>query len=95
MDGRQLKFNERIPLKAQLEDEKGTNKFTGPILDVVLAGPTLKPIRVYDRRHGDHCDPPKEHMGKPIQFADFIADIGMAALPYLRQMIDEAESFVP
>ena len=91
--GRLLKFNGRVPLKAQTEEPRGTGQFNGPLLDVVIAGPTLKPVRVY-REFNDYCDPPQEHLGKPIPYADFVPDIAKAAIPCLREMIAEAESRV-
>jgi hypothetical protein len=68
--GRHLKFNERVPIKFEGRDPK-----TGEVLGTgegVFAGPTLKPIAVYDRKHGDHFVPPETHMGKDIQYRDFV-----------------------
>jgi len=90
MLGRQMKFNERVPLKAQLCNSVH-NEPEGPYFDVILAGPTLKPVRANDRRFGDYCDPPETHFGKEIQFHGFVDYLAEAALPYLRAMVDEAE----
>jgi hypothetical protein len=92
LDGRKLKFNERIPVKAQLGDKEPMPTFSGPIFDAVIAGPTLKPVRANDRRFNDFCDPPTEHLGQLIPNSSFVADLGKAAIPYLRQMVSEAES---
>jgi hypothetical protein len=66
LDGRKRRFNERQPYKAQMLDQV-TQEPVGETVDVVIAGPTLKPIRVTDSRFGDFCDPPKTHRGKPIR----------------------------
>jgi hypothetical protein len=88
--GRPLKFNERVPLKAQ-KLHKITQEPEGALIDVVLAGPTLKPVRVNDRRYGDYCDPPKTHIGKEILYSDFVDHLAETALPYLLGMLEEAE----
>lgn len=88
--GRKLKFNERIPVKAALEDR--TTGKPEKWLDAVVAGPTLRPIRVHDRRYGDHCDPPKTHMGKEISYHGFLDGLATVAIGYLRGLVAEAES---
>jgi hypothetical protein len=93
-DGRPLRFNERVPIKFQVTANPGTGTPSGEILDGIIAGPTLKPVRAHDKRYGDFCDPPTQHMGKEITFSDFVDMIGEAAIPYLTAMIDEAETLV-
>jgi hypothetical protein len=93
--GRPLSFNERIPVKLQPLDPV-TNQFTGEWIDGVMAGPTIRPIRAHDRRFNDHCDPPTEHLGHPINFGgNFCYEIGALALIYLRSLLQEAESLQP
>lgn len=90
-----LKFNERRPFSAQMLDQH-TEEPVGEKFDVVLAGPTIKLVRVHDRRFGDYADPPEMHLGKIIPFASsFPHELGQAALEYLASMIDQAEGLVP
>jgi len=92
LDNLNLKFNERRPLRAQRIDET-TQKPIGDSFDCVLAGPTIKLKRVYDRRYGDHADPPEIHLGQPVPFGTSFPDnVGDVALGYLRDMIKRAES---
>ncbi len=91
LGGRKLRFNERIPYQAQQLD-KVSNETFGEKHEVVLAGPTLKPIRVHDRRFNDYCDPPDEHQGKHVRFSSFVIDIVEAAIPYLTELVSEAEA---
>lgn len=89
--GRPLKFNERAPVKFRVHN-KETNLPEGPEMEGVFAGPTLKPIRVHDRRFNDFCDPPRMHMGQYILFADFSDGVAEAVIPYLAALIAEAEA---
>ena len=91
--GRKLRFNERFPVKLTRIDEK-TRQPIGETTDAVLAGPTLKPVRVYDRRFDDFCEPPTTHRGRPITYSDFLDGIAATALGYLRELVGEAEAFV-
>lgn len=91
VDNAPLKFNERRQYKAQFID-KTTKEPTGNLIDVVIAGPTLKPIKVTDSRFNDECDPPTTHLGNEIEFADFIDKLAHAAMPYFRNMLQEAET---
>jgi hypothetical protein len=91
--GRKLGFNERVPVQFQKLDPT-TNQPEDQIHDGVFAGPTLKPIRAHDRRFGDYCDPPEKHRGEDILFANFVDGIATAALPYLRELVAEAETLV-
>ena len=90
-----LKFNERHLYKAR-RINKDTNEPEGEEFDVAVAGPTLKVVRVYDRRFGDFADPPETHLGKPVQFGTSFPDqIGDVAVEYLRSMIERAEKLTP
>jgi hypothetical protein len=92
LSGRRLAFNERIPYQLQVLDQV-TRLPTGKTIDCVMAGPTLKPVRATDRRFNDFCDPPTTHMGDPIPYAaDFLDGIAEAAIPYLKQIVAEAEA---
>ncbi|MGB8737108.1 MAG: hypothetical protein WCD20_13485, partial [Rhodomicrobium sp.] len=76
--GRPLKFNERHSLMIDILD--GVTKLPiGGKREAVLAGPTLKPIRAYDRKYGDYFDPPKTHLGKEIKCPDFVDSLGEVA----------------
>ena len=91
MDNWNLKFNERRPLQMQRLN-KETEEPEGDLVDAVLAGPTLKVVRVYDRRFGDFADPPETHLGKIIPFgSSFPDEVAAAAIVYLRSMIECAE----
>lgn len=90
--GRQLKFNERVPIKFKCHDPKtGEQTAEG---EGVFAGPTIKPIRVYDRRFGDYFDPPLTHMGENIDYFDFVDGIAAAAFKYLTSLVSDAESLL-
>jgi len=91
---RKLRFNERFPVKMTQIEEKTKQPF-GETFDAVIAGPTLKPVRVTDSRFKDYCDPPRTHMGKHISYCDFVDGIAAVALAYLKELVAEAESFVP
>jgi hypothetical protein len=94
-EGRQLKFNERIPTKFQKVDP-ATNQPTGDFMDGMFAGPTLRPVRAHDRRFGDYCDPPDEHLGQTVEYGiSFCYDIGVIGLRYLTRLISEAEQLPP
>ena len=92
--GRRPKFGESVPLKKQRLDEF-TLEPHGPILDVALEGPTIKLIRVHDRRYGDHCDPPQSHLGVDIPFYERPANVAALALAYLKALVAEAEVLAP
>lgn len=93
---RPLLVNERIPLRAeqlnQITLEPAPDSLTA---DVIAAGPTLRPMRARDERYHDYCDPPETHLGIPIEFPDFADSLASAALPYLRDMVADAEAFLP
>lgn len=90
----QLKFNERHPFKMRRLDQETLQPVGDPI-DVVVAGPTIKLVRVYDRKHGDFCDPPAEHLGRTLPNGrDFPLDCGVAALTYFKLMLAEAKALV-
>lgn len=87
----ELGFNERRPYTMQKIDEK-THEPIGDKFDVVVAGPTIKLVRVHDSRFNDFADPPETHLGKVVPFASsFPQEVGDAALVYLRSMIERAE----
>ena len=91
-DNGNFKFNERYPLKAQMLD-RVTHEPVGEPVDVVMAGPTIKLVRVYDRRYGDFADPPETHLGETVLFgSSFPHEVGVVALRYLRSMIERAEA---
>jgi hypothetical protein len=68
----------------------------GETAEGVIAGPTLRPIRAHDRRYNDYCDPPTEHLSRPINFGgNFCYEVGALGLDYLRALIQEAEGLEP
>lgn len=89
----QLGFNQRSPIKVQK-----LNKITmlpeGPEMPAVQSGPTLKAIRANDTRFNDFCDPPRTHFGNKIEHYWFVDRLAAAALPYLRQLVEEAEGLI-
>ena len=92
LDNLNLKFNERRHMKMQSVDQI-THKPVGDEIDCVIAGPTIKLVRVNDRRFGDFADPPETHLGQTVPFgASFPDSIGNVALGYLRSMIERAEA---
>jgi hypothetical protein len=92
MDNLNLKFNERHARKIQRLNQE-TMEPIGDLIDVVIAGPTIKLVRIYDRRFGDFADPPTMHLGKPVPFGQsFPLDVGEVAIEYLRSMIERAET---
>lgn len=91
LDNLNLNFNERHPVQVQRIDQT-TFEPEGDLIDAVLAGPTIKLVRVYDRRFGDFADPPEVHLGKVVPFgSSFPHDVGDAALSYLRSMVARAK----
>lgn len=91
-DNWNFKFNERYPMKAQALD-RVTHEPVGEPVDVVMAGPTIKLVRVHDRRFNDFADPPDSHLGKTVLFgSSFPHEVGEVALGYLRSMIERAET---
>lgn len=92
LDNLNLKFNERRFMRIQQLDQ-GTHEPKGDLVDCVMAGPTIKIVRVHDRRYGDFADPPKTHLGQPVPFGESFPDeVGEVALEYLRSMIERAEA---
>lgn len=90
VDNIDLKFNERKVIQFRKIDTI-TNEPISDLQDAILAGPTLKLIRVHDRRFGDFADPPETHLGKPTAFgSSFPDELGDLALAYLRDMIERA-----
>lgn len=89
-DGRAMRFNEREYVKMQKVNRQ-SGEPEGPLIDGVLAGPTLKPVRATDSRYGDYCDPPEIHLGEAIKYCSFVDGLAKAAIPYLRQLIEEAQ----
>lgn len=49
---------------------------------------------VYDRAHGDCCDPPTSHLGSSLPTYLTPADVSAYAVPYLRSLVSEAESLI-
>ena len=92
---RQLNVNERVPVRIQ-QLNKATLQPSPDGLDaeVIAHGPTLRPIRAHDRRFNNYCDPPTEHLGRPIEFASFVDSLCAAALPYLRQLVSDASGLI-
>lgn len=89
-----LKFGERIPVKVRTVDKNRTP--TGPEVDASLDGPSIKLVRVYDRRFNDHCDPPKEHLGERVSYSGTVpSQVGELGLAYLKALVGEAEALVP
>lgn len=90
-DNPNLPFNHRAPFKMQRLDQT-TMQPVGEAFDVVMAGPTIKLVRVQDKRFGDFCDPPRTHLGNNVPFGtDFPHDVAETAIGYLRLMIERAE----
>jgi hypothetical protein len=92
--GEPLKFNERREKLLTVRDGT-TREIKFENLKAYLYGPSLIMIRVHDRRYGDYCDPPTEHMGKTIDLDDNSL-IGVAALgiTYLTTLVAEAETLI-
>ena len=91
LDNLNLKFNERQPMKMQRLNQE-THDPEGEPIDVVVAGPTIKLVRIYDRRFGDSADPPETHLGNAVPFgSSFPDEVGEVAIMYLRAMIERAE----
>ena len=94
LDNLNLKFNERHSMKARRLD-LDTHEPVGDPIEVVVAGPTIKLVRVYDRRFGDFADPPETHLGSVVPFGSSFPDkLGEAAIKYLRSMIERAEKLL-
>jgi hypothetical protein len=94
--GRPLGFNERIPVKIHAVDQATMLPIVGESAEGVIAGPTIRPVRAHDRRYNDYCDPPTEHLGRPINFGgNFCYEVGLLGLDYLRGLIQEAEGLEP
>ncbi len=91
LDNLNLRFNERQHVTGQILKEN-SHEPEGAPFDAVIAGPTLKVVRVYDRRFGDFADPPETHLGVPVRFGHTFPDeIAEVAIRYLRYMIERAE----
>lgn len=92
LDNLDLKFNERRTIKVQRQN-KLTKEPEGDPIEGVIAGPSLKLVRIYDRRFGDFCEPPSTHLGDLVPFGGNFPDMaGEVALKYIRLMIERAES---
>jgi hypothetical protein len=91
--GEKLNFNERRE-KAILEvRDPQTNQVKATNIKAYLYGPSLQMVRVHDRRFGDHCDPPREHLGKQIDLDDlWLIGVAELGLTYLRGLLAEAET---
>jgi hypothetical protein len=95
LTGEKLKFNERREkLITEIYDPKtGERRMVN--IRAYLYGPSLQMIRVHDRRFGDHCDPPTQHLGKPIDLEDnSLLGVATLGLTYLKRLVEEAESLV-
>lgn len=90
--GRPMAFQERHPLKIFLVDPE-THQPISAAQDAFVPGPHLALVTAHDRRFGDSCDPPIEHLGKQIPFGQPL-DVGRAVLPYLGRLIEEAAALV-
>ena len=91
IDNLNLKFNERQHKQMRLVNQQTHDPIGDPI-DVIVAGPTIKLIRIYDKRFGDFADPPQTHLGCPTAFGSTFPDeLGDLAITYLRSMIGRAE----
>lgn len=88
---RKMKFGERVPVRISPVDP--STGLLGPSDEAFVPGPALGLIRVHDRRFGDSCDPPTEHLGNTIEHR-FPYDTAINAMPYLRTLISEAEGLV-
>lgn len=91
--GEKLKFNERREYVIKEVRDPNTNEVKQRDIKAYLYGPSLQMIRVHDRRFGDYCDPPRQHLGKIIDLDDNSL-IGIAALglAYLKRLVAEAET---
>jgi hypothetical protein len=92
--GHPLKFGERVPVTIKALD-KNMQPFNTPetTSDGFLDGPSLRLVTVHDRRYGDHCDPPMQHLGKQIEPADnFVYGVGFLGLTYFKSLVAEAAS---
>ena len=93
IQGKQLPFGERRhitiipvdPVTGQPQPDKAAAAF--------VPGPSLRLIRAHDDRFHDFCDPPKEHLGRPItnHFPNAVAVLGLF---YLKDLVAEAEELV-
>ncbi len=63
LTGESLKFNERRAKRILEVLDGKTGKIRHTNVKVYLYGPSLMMTRVYDRRFGDHCDPPNRAHG--------------------------------
>jgi hypothetical protein len=93
--GKPLKFNERREYIIKEVRDPNTGELKAADIKAYLYGSSLQMIRVHDRRFGDHCDPPTEHLGKKIELEDnFLIGVGAMGLTYLSNLIQEAEQLV-
>ncbi len=93
--GRKLKFNERIEYRIERDDGKPIGSNGEQFTMGWFYGPSLTMIRVHDRLHKDSCDPPTEHMGKPLERDDnSLIGVASLGLTYLRSLVAEAETLV-
>ena len=92
--GRPMAFGERVPMQVALMDAE-TRQPAEPWRDAAAVGPELKLITAYDRRFGDKCEPPQEHLGEPIKLrGTYARDVADLALAYLETLFAEAAGFV-
>jgi hypothetical protein len=92
--GEPLKFNERREKLLTVRDQH-TGEVKVENMKALLYGPSLVMIRVHDRRFGDYCDPPMEHMGKTIDLDDnSLVGVASLGLTHLTSLVAEAEKLV-
>jgi hypothetical protein len=91
--GKKLKFNERREYVIGTSRDPKTGEITVHNMKAYLYGPSLQMIRVHDRRFGDHCDPPTQHLGHPIDLDDnSLVGVATLGLAYLKTLMVEAET---
>ena len=90
--GRRLKFNERVPVQFKTHDPQTMELQAEG--EGFFAGPSLKPIVIYDRKFGRLIDLLGTHLGNAIKLPNFIDGIADAALVYLTSLVAEAEALV-
>lgn len=77
--------------------EDGSIEFANPTVttskgtfsEAEVINPNIKLKRVTDTRFHDSFDPPKEHLGQPVNGDDPLA-VAQLAITYLEQMLKEA-----
>lgn len=104
-DSEKLKFGERLETSVKKVD-KATGELIGPEIPVLMYGPTIRCVRVFDRRYNDYCDPPKYidnkfhtvHLegtkgGDIRDIAEFPLPIAAEGLMLIEDVLKEAESY--